>query len=263
MTVYIAQEERGTLELESKTMVKKSNDAALLVAHRIAEVVRGKPSCVLGLATGSTPIPVYQELARLHREEGLDFSQVKTFNLDEYAGLPPTHDQSYRFFMEEHLFSKVNIKPENIHFLSGLAIRAEDECIRYENALQTIGPCDIWLLGIGHNGHIAFNEPGSPRDSRTRVVSLTQSTIDANARFFGNDKSKVPTKALSVGIATIMESREILLLATGEDKCEAVTKAVVGEPTNAVPASLLQRHPHCCFYVDEAAGAEVAETVTE
>lgn len=263
MTVCIVQEKRETSELESKIVVKKDDNAALLVAHRIAEVVRSKPNCVLGLATGSTPIPVYQELARLHREEGLDFSQVRTFNLDEYVGLPPTHDQSYRFFMEEHLFSKINIKPENVHFLNGMAIRGEEECIRYENKLKAIGPCDVWLLGIGHNGHIAFNEPGSARDSRTRVVNLTQSTIDANARFFGNDKSKVPTKALSVGIATIMESREILLLATGAGKCDAVTRAVVGEPTNDIPASLLQKHQHCTFYVDEAAGTEVAETIIE
>ncbi|KAE8301872.1 Glucosamine-6-phosphate deaminase [Giardia duodenalis] len=240
--------------------VSKCADPAIKLAHRIAEVVRSKPNCVLGLATGSTPIPVYQELARLHREEGLDFSQVRTFNLDEYAGLPPTHDQSYRFFMEEHLFSKVNIKPENVHFLNGMASDYEKECERYEQELKAIGPCDVWLLGIGHNGHIAFNEPGSPRDSRTRVVCLTQSTIDANARFFGNDKSKVPTKALSVGIATIMESREILLLATGESKREAVTKSVKGKCETHCPASFLHEHPHCRFYVDMDAGKEVDNT---
>ena len=240
--------------------VAKCPDPAIKLAHRIAEVVRSKPNCVLGLATGSTPIPVYQELARLHREEGLDFSQVRTFNLDEYVGLPPTHDQSYRFFMEEHLFSKINIKPENVHFLNGMAQECEKECERYEQELKAIGPCDVWLLGIGHNGHIAFNEPGSARDSRTRVVNLTQSTIDANARFFGNDKSKVPTKALSVGIATIMESREILLLATGAGKCEVVTKSINGTCDTHCPASFLQEHPHCRFFVDMDAGKDVVGT---
>ncbi|TNJ26830.1 Glucosamine-6-phosphate deaminase [Giardia muris] len=235
--------------------VVRNETPALSLARRIAAVIKAKPSAVLGLATGSTPIPVYNELARMHREEGLDFSQVSTFNLDEYLGLPATHDQSYRYFMQEHLFSKVNIKQENVHFLNGMAPNPAEECARYEKELAEIGPCDIWLLGIGHNGHIAFNEPGSPKTSRTRVVDLTQSTIDANARFFGGDKTKVPTQALSAGIATIMSSREIVLLATGSGKEAAVTASIKNAATVNCPASLLQEHGMCTFFVDPEAGA--------
>lgn len=234
--------------------IVKSSTAAIDCAHRIAEVIRAKPTCVLGLATGSTPIPVYQELIRMHKEEGLSFSRVTTFNLDEYVGLPATHDQSYRYFMEQQLFNHIDIKPENIHFPNGMASNLDEECKRYEHDLRTHGPVDIWLLGIGNNGHIAFNEPGSPEDSRTRRVALTESTIQANARFFGNDPAKVPKYALSSGIATIMSAREIVLLATGSAKACAVHRALNESPSTAVPASLLQHHQNTTFFIDQEAG---------
>lgn len=235
----------------------KCTTPAIALAEEIARVVRAKPNAVLGLATGSTPIPVYQELARMHRDEGLDFSRVTTFNLDEYFGLPPTHDQSYRYFMEEELFKHVNIKSENVHFLSGTAPDADAECERYEAELRKYGPVDIWLLGIGNNGHIAFNEPGSSADSRTRKVVLTESTIAANARFFDNNMELVPKLALSSGIATIMEAKEVVLLATGPKKADAVHKSLKGPATEDVPASLLQKHAHTTFFVDLEAGSQV------
>ncbi|KAH0569832.1 Glucosamine-6-phosphate deaminase [Spironucleus salmonicida] len=225
-----------------------SAQPALEVAREIAAVIRAKPDAVLGLATGSTPIPVYQELARMHREEGLDFSSVRSINLDEYYGLSGDHPQSYRHFMHEHLFRHVNIRRCNTHFLDGSVPQdcIDRECDRYE-ALVSSCPPDIWLLGIGLNGHIAFNEPGSACESRTRFVSLTPSTIEANRRFFGVDE-QVPTSSLTVGISTILKARKLVLLATGDAKKCAVDAAFASVSSDC-PASFLQG-TDCGFWVD-------------
>eukprot|EP00702_Spironucleus_salmonicida_P006892 EST48183.1 Glucosamine-6-phosphate deaminase [Spironucleus salmonicida] len=190
----------------------KSSTPAIDVANEIASIVRQNPVCILGLATGSTPIPVYNELIRLHKEEKLDFSQVKTINLDEYYGISGSHHQSYKYFMYENLFKHINIKPENTNFLNG-EVKQEDiqqECDRYESLVQQ-SPPDIWLLGIGHNGHIAFNEPGSDGTSKTRLVQLSESTIKANARFF-QEGEHIPNSSLTVGISTILKAKNTYFL---------------------------------------------------
>lgn len=211
----------------------------------IAEVVRAKPDCVLGLATGSTPIGIYKRLI----EMGLDFSRVKTFNLDEYVGLPADHPQSYRHFMEENLFKHINIRPENVNFLNGMAPDVEAECARYE-ALIAANPVDIQLLGIGSNGHIAFNEPGSALESRTRQVALTERTIKDNSRFFGPEEAQ-PTTALSMGVQTILAAKSIVLVAKGAGKTEAVKKALYSAQSPSCPASYLLSHPRTVFIVDK------------
>lgn len=211
----------------------------------IAEVVRAKPDCVLGLATGSTPIGIYERLAAMN----LDFSRVKTFNLDEYVGLPASHPQSYRYFMEEHLFKHINIKPENVNFLNGMAADVDAECARYE-ALIAANPIDIQLLGIGSNGHIAFNEPGSALESRTRKIALTERTIKDNSRFFGPDEVQ-PTSALTMGVQTILAAKSIVLVAKGAGKTEAVKKALYSAQSPSCPASYLLSHPRTVFLVDK------------
>ncbi|MCD6235654.1 MAG: glucosamine-6-phosphate deaminase [Thaumarchaeota archaeon] len=227
-----------------------------LAARIIADVIRSKPNIVLGLATGGTPEGCYRELVRMHKEEGLDFSQVITFNLDEYVGLPLDHPQSYHHYMDVHLFNHVNIKRENIHIPDGTAEDLEKHCREYEEAIKKAGGIDLQLLGIGRNGHIGFNEPGSPFNSRTRVVKLTETTRRDNARFFGS-LDEVPTHAITMGLATIMEARKILLLASGLNKAEAVAKAVEGPKTPDVPASILQDHPDCTFIIDREAASKL------
>jgi len=221
-------------------------------ARRIAALIRRKPNCVLGLATGSTPIPCYRELIRMHKEEGLDFSRVTTFNLDEYYPIDPRHPQSYRSFMDEHLFNHININKSRTFVPYGLAPDPYEHCLWYEEQIKEAGGIDLQLLGIGHNGHIAFNEPGSSLASRTRVKTLTYETIQANARFFERPED-VPKYAITMGIGTILEAREIILLATGEGKAEAVARAIEGPVTTMCPASALQLHPHVTFILDEAA----------
>ena len=231
---------------------------ALRAAKVFADLVRSRPDAVLGLATGSTPEQTYGELVRMHREEDLRFSRVTSFNLDEYWGLDGDHPQSYRAFMNRNLFSKIDIRPWNAHVLNGRAVNPHLECQAFETQILAVGGVDLWLLGIGVNGHIAFNEPGSPVDSRTRLVSLSQSTIDANSdgRFF-KDPREVPRCALSVGIGTIREARKLVLLATGLKKAAAVAAAVEGPFTPECPASLLQDHPDCTFIVDKDAAAKL------
>ncbi|MEM2289126.1 MAG: glucosamine-6-phosphate deaminase [Candidatus Hadarchaeales archaeon] len=214
----------------------------------LADFIR-RPRVVLGLATGATPIGTYRELVRMYRE-GLDFGGVVTFNLDEFA-LPPDHPASCRRFMEEHLFRWVNIKRENIHFLDGMAEDPRGECERYEEEIRREGGIDLQLLGIGRDGHIALNGPGTPFDSRTRPVSLPDRMRSELARSLGSP-DEVPHWGLTVGIATIMEAKEILLLASGEEKAEAVAKALEGPVTPELPASVLQLHPRCTFIVDRA-----------
>lgn len=225
-------------------------------ARIIADAIRNKPNLVLGLATGGTPVGCYQEFIRMHKEEGLDFSRVITFNLDEYIGLSPTHPQSYRYFMDENLFRHVNIKVENTHVLDGLSANLQKTCKEFEEAIKASGEIDLQLLGIGANGHIAFNEPGSPFDFRTGVVNLSERTIKDNARFF-KSIDEVPRQALSMGIGTIMEVRKIILLASGVGKAGAVAKSVEGSITTDVPASILQRHPNCIFILDEEAASKL------
>ncbi|MBX6332587.1 MAG: glucosamine-6-phosphate deaminase [Gemmatimonadaceae bacterium] len=248
-------------------IVEDHDDIGRLVADRIAELIRqrneaGRPT-VLGLATGSTPIGVYRELIRRHTEEGLSFARVVTFNLDEYYPMDPKSIHSYHRFMWENLFSAIDIDPANVHIPRGdiprEAIAAEARA--YEDAIRAAGGIDIQILGIGKTGHIGFNEPGSGIDSRTRVVTLDLVTRkDAAADFFGEEN--VPREAITMGIATILEAREILILATGEHKADIVHRAVEGEVDHEVPATFLQRHPNTTFYVDRAAAALLTPVAT-
>jgi glucosamine-6-phosphate deaminase len=228
------------------------------VAHNaVAEIVAlivQKPNAVLGLATGSTPVKTYAELIRINREENLSFARITTFNLDEYSGLDGEHNQSYRHFMTNLFFSRIDLRLWNTHMPSGVAADLDLECKAFETKIQACGGIDLWLLGIGHNGHIAFNEPGSSPDSRTRLVDLTKETIAANSRFFRNPND-VPKQALTAGIATICDARRILLLATGESKAEAVKQAIQSPPDSACPASFLQNHPDCTFILDREAAS--------
>ena len=225
-------------------------------AEAIADQVRTKPDSVLGFATGSTPEKTYVELARLHREQKLSFARVTSFNLDEYLGLDSDHAQSYRAFMQDRLFQHIDIKPWNTHVLNGRTLNPRAECEAFELKIAASGGIDLWLLGIGTNGHVAFNEPGSSVDSRTRLVALSQSTIEANSdgRFFSRPQD-VPRCALTAGISTIRESRSLLLLATGPKKAQAVANALHGPFTPDCPASLLQDHPDCRFFIDQEAAS--------
>ncbi len=227
-----------------------SREAARLVANRLHK----KPNLVLGLATGSTPLGLYGELIRLHREEGLDFSKVTTFNLDEYVGLTPDHPQSYHYFMRENLFKGINLDPRFVHVPDGMAMDIEDHCLWYEERIRAAGGLDLQVLGIGANGHIAFNEPGSSLGSRTRVKTLTGTTREANARFFTAEE-EVPRYALTMGVGTIMEARELLLVASGEGKADAIAASVEGPITAMVPASIVQMHPRAFLVIDRAAAA--------
>ena len=234
----------------------QADQAALLVAERIAESIRAKPEIVLGLATGGTPLGIYRELVRMHREESLDFSNVTTFNLDEYVGLGPKHPQSYRFFMQQQLFDHINIKPSNTHVPNGLASDIEAHAREYEASVRAAGGIDLQLLGIGENGHIAFNEPGSPADSRTRRVDLTEATIEANSRFFSS-MDDVPRHAITMGIATILDAKRIILMASGKRKANAIREAIEGPINESCPASQLQRSGDVTFVLDAAAAAQL------
>ena len=233
-------------------------DVAKQAAALFADVIKTKPDATIGLATGSTPEATYAELARMHKEEGLSFAKVTSFNLDEYWGLDGDHDQSYRYFMNDRLFNHVDIRTWNTNVLNGKAANPQLECQAFEQKILSVGGVDIWLLGIGGNGHIAFNEPGSSVDSRTRLVNLTPETIAANSdgRFF-KDASEVPRCALSTGIGTIREARKVVLLATGAGKAAAIAAAVEGDFTTDCPASLLQDHLDCLFIVDKEASSKL------
>ena len=225
--------------------------ASLLAAHVIL-----KPDCVLGLATGSTPIGMYKELIAGYEAGDLDFSKVRSVNLDEYAGLAPTHDQSYRYFMQHNLFDHVNIDVANTNVPNGLAQHPEAECQRYNQVIRDMGGIDIQVLGMGHNGHIGFNEPADHFPLETHVVELQESTINANARFFAS-KDEVPKKAMTMGIRSIMQARQILVVVSGEDKAEIVKKAFFGPVTPQVPASILQMHPNVVLVGDKAALSKI------
>ena len=217
---------------------KLSRQAANIIS---AQVIL-KPNAVLGLATGSTPEGTYAQLIKWHEKGDIDFSNVTTVNLDEYCGLSPENDQSYRYFINTKFFNHININKEKTNVPNGLAEDPVHECARYDALIDSLGGVDIQLLGIGHNGHIGFNEPGEAFEKTTHVVELKKSTIDANARFF-EDISQVPTHAITMGIKSIMNARRILLIANGKDKREILDKALFGPVTPAVPASILQLHP--------------------
>ena len=216
-------------------------------------VLDTKPDAVLGLATGSTPIGLYDKMAEDHRTSGRSYRLVRAVNLDEYAGLSPQNDQSYRYFMRKHLFDRIDIDLANTYIEDGLAADEQKECARY-NAVLARFPRDIQLLGIGANGHIAFNEPGTPFDMETHTVALSENTIQMNSRFFASE-SDVPRRAFTMGPKNIMDAKKILILATGKNKAEAVRGMVQGAVTPDLPASLLQRHPDCTLIADEAAAS--------
>jgi glucosamine-6-phosphate deaminase len=225
-------------------------------AGAVAELLNAKPNAVLGMATGSTPLGVYQELVRMHKRGELDFSQVTTFNLDEYVGLPTNHEQSYHFFMHENFFKHVNIPPQNVHIPSGTTSNYRAFCEWYEKRIADCGGIDVQILGIGSDGHIAFNEPASSLSSRTRLKTLAKQTIEDNARFF-ESREQVPVYAITMGVGTILEARQILLLANGKKKAAAVAAAVEGPVTSMITASALQMHPDATVYVDEDAASEL------
>ncbi|HMP80959.1 MAG TPA: glucosamine-6-phosphate deaminase [Pirellulaceae bacterium] len=235
---------------------REANQASRAAADWIARCMRAKPDCVLGLATGSTPLAVYRELIRMHVEEGLDFSQITTFNLDEYVGLQPSDPHSYRYFMEEHLFRHVNLRPQRTFVPDGRALDLDKHCQAYERQIRETGGIDIQLLGIGSDGHIAFNEPGSSLGSRTRVKTLTRETRRDNARFF-DDPQQMPRLAITVGVGTILDARQVLLLAAGEHKAQAVAAAIEGPVTAQVTASALQLHREVVVMLDESAASQL------
>ncbi len=236
------------------------HEMSLAAAGLFTERIKTKPNIVLGLATGGTPVRMYAVLVQMYQKREVDLSHVVSFNLDEYVGLPPHHDQSYRYFMDTNLFSKVNIPRKNTHLPDGMASDLSAMCAAYEAAIRQAGGIDLQLLGVGRNGHIGFNEPGATRHSRTRVVNLTSETIRDNSRFFRSE-SEVPKKAVTMGIATIMEAREIVLIADGVPKAQAVVRAVEGGITPAVPASFLQEHPKCIFLLDREAASHLSPSV--
>ena len=222
-------------------------------ADVIAECIKEKPDCVLGLATGSTPIGLYAELVKDNQADEISFKDVKTFNLDEYRGLDPKHHQSYRYFMQENLFDHVDVVAENTHVPNGFNPDAEAACSEYEESIEEAGGLDLQLLGLGHNGHIGFNEPADHFPLATNCVQLTESTIQANSRLF-DSIDEVPREAYTMGIGTIMKAKKILVVANGEGKAEIVKKAFFGPIVPQVPASVLQLHPDVTVIVDEAAG---------
>jgi glucosamine-6-phosphate deaminase len=242
-----------------EVIIQPSDEAAAeLVARIVAKELRANPHLVLGLATGKTMERVYRHLVIHHKERQLDFSLCSTFNLDEYVGLFPSDPNSYRHYMDHHLFRHVNVDLRNTHLPNGLAPDLDAECRTYESAIKRFGGIDLQLLGIGKAGHIGFNEPLSALHSRTRVKALTPTTIKQNAPFFGGEE-KMPRRAITMGVGTIGEARRCVLLATGQSKADVIAQAVEGPITSMVTASALQLHPRCTVVVDEEAAANLKE----
>lgn len=225
---------------------------SLRAASIIAAQVVSKPDCVLGLATGSSPVGAYENLVKWNKEGTISFSEVHSVNLDEYIGLSPAHEQSYRYFMQDNLFNHIDIKPENTNVPNGLAEDTAQAAANYEKIIESLGGVDLQLLGMGHNGHIAFNEPCDEFIMDTHVVDLTESTIAANARFFAS-ADEVPRQAMTMGIRSIMKAKKILVVVAGADKADAVYKAFAGPVTPQVPASILQLHSDVTVVGDKAA----------
>lgn len=234
--------------ISCKTYDEMSEKAAALVA----DVMKVKKDCILGLATGSTPVGMYRELIRMYRAGEIDFSDVTTVNLDEYYPIAPDNDQSYRYFMNVNLFDHVNVDKTRTYVPDGTAIDPDAACAAYEATLAALGTVDVQILGIGQNGHIGFNEPSDTLEVPTHVTALTASTIHANARFFASE-AEVPTRALTMGMGTILRAKKIIVLANGAAKREAVTTMLAGKLTTACPASLLNLHPDVTVICDEAA----------
>jgi glucosamine-6-phosphate deaminase len=242
------------------TVLQNSDAVGRALARSIADALREKAGLVLGLATGRTPVDAYAELRRMHQEGEGDWSRASTFNLDEFAGIDARHPGSFRQFMQRHLFDGVNIDPARIHFLNGAAADLDAECDRYEEAIHLTGGIDLQVLGIGSNGHIGFNEPGDELIARTHRVRLLASTRRDNAPLFGDDPSRVPAEALSMGIGTILQARRIVLVATGAKKADCIAQTVNGRITTRVPASVLQGHRDVEVLLDPAAAARVRRT---
>ncbi|KXU36184.1 glucosamine-6-phosphate deaminase [Cephaloticoccus capnophilus] len=243
-------------------LIQPNPEAGCLLAAKImARVVREKPTAVLGLATGRTPLQLYNELIRMHRDDGLDFSKVTTFNLDEYVGLPGTHPQSYRHFMDEHLFRHINIDRARTHVPDGTAADLQAECRSYEQRIADAGGIDIQLLGLGRNGHIGFNEPTGSLRSRTWVKILSEQTLRDNSEVFGSDERGMPKQAITMGVGTILDARQCLLLAFGPSKVRAVAHMIEGPLAAICPGSALQMHPRAIVLLDEnsAAGLRYAD----
>lgn len=236
-----------------KPIVVSAEEAAVRAAELYRALLQRKPDAVLGLATGSTPLGLYAQLVALYRAGEISFAQATSFNLDEYVDLPPTHDQSYRYFMEKNLFSQIDLPQARIHVPSGLDV-SEAALAAYDEAIEAAGGIDLQLLGLGGNGHIGFNEPGTPFALGTHVVALTERTRRDNARFFAS-LDEVPTHAATMGVRTVMHARAILLLAFGRAKAEALAAALTGPVTPDVPASVLQLHPDVTVFCDKEAAA--------
>ena len=235
---------------------KNSAQVAQAAATIIASQILRKPSSILGLATGSSPVPTYQNLAEMYQAGVLDFSKVISFNLDEYVGISPDHVCSYHRFMQDNLFSQVNIPAENTHIPDGNAADLHASAVAYDEAIRAAGGIDLQLLGIGHNGHIGFNEPGEHFIYGCHEVKLSESTIEANKRFF-DSADDVPRSAVSLGIGSIMQARQVLLIATGADKAEAIRMAIEGEVSPLWQASILRTHPDVVFLLDESAASKL------
>ena len=237
-------------------ILENSDAVAQYAADVFIRHLKKTPKAVLGLATGSTPLPLYQRLIDAYRAGDISFAGVTTFNLDEYLGLAAEHPQSYHYFMNKHLFYHIDIDKHNVFLPSSSPDKANETCERYEQTIEQVGGIDIQLLGVGRNGHIGFNEPSSGLRSRTRVKTLTQATIDDNARFFSADEFQ-PHLSITMGIGTILDSRQALLLAVGDNKARAVKQMVEGPVSASCPASALQMHPNAMVVVDEAAASEL------
>jgi len=236
--------------------VKNYKELSMQAAGIVAAQISRKKNTVLGLPTGQTPLGMYQELVKRFRKGEIDFSQVITFNLDEYYGLSPEHPQSYNYYMWQTFFNNINIKKENVFIPDGVTKDVQKECRYYESLIEKKGGIDLQFLGIGDNGHIGFNEPAIALNSKTHLVNLSQATIEANSRFF-NDIEDVPRKALTMGMGTIMKAKQIILLASGMKKAPAIAKTINGKVSTEVPASLLQLHRDVTIIVDKDAARDV------
>ncbi len=235
------------------TVLKTAEEIGVAVAKIFTDEVKANPDCILGLATGASPIPTYNNIIKTHKEEGISFKGVKTYNLDEYCDLPKADKNSYYTFMHEQLFNGLDILEENVHFLDGNATDTEAECKRYDNEINEAGGIDIQLLGIGNNAHIGFNEPADSFTDGSFKVKLTDSTIEANKIYF--DENPMPHYALTMGVNQIMSAKKIVLIATGPKKAEAIRNMIKGEVTPKVPASILQQHDDVEIFLDEAAAS--------
>lgn len=236
--------------------VTNYNEMSHKAASMIANQIILKPNSVLGLATGETPIGMYRELVKLYQKGKIDFAEVSSFNLDEYYGIQRENEQSYYYYMIHHFFQFINMKQENIHLPNGMVVDIEEECRKYEMGIKELGGIDLQVLGIGVNGHIGFNEPNTNFEAETHLVELAQKTIESNSRFFDSIE-EVPTKAISMGIKTILQSKKIVVLASGKNKAEAVARMVSGKISPELPASILQLHSDVTVIVDEEAGSRL------